>query len=291
MTSGQLASELEVSKRQIMRDIEKLRDAGFPIESCREGYFVPKDALPAKLSLTGEEKFTLAAGLQMIIDTKDPSLGRVASRLLEKISGNNGNADNFPHLLKPRVRDLEEVKKIERLRLAVDMRKRITFSYNKPDGKDGDKVRTVEPCALFFKRHAYYLVAKPLEGDDGFRMFRVSRMKRLKLTREAFTRAAFDLHGYLEDAFELIVSGPVEDVELRFSARVAPFVKELVWHPRQAMKTSPDGSLTYSVRVSVNHEIVRWILGWGADCKVAKPLVLSDMVTDEIAKMSKNYNG
>ncbi len=288
MTAGQLASELEVSKRQIIRDIEKLRDAGFPIESCREGYFIPKDALPAKLSLTGEEKFTLAAGLQMIVDTKDPSLGRVASRLLAKIAG---NTDNFPHLLKPSVRDLEEVKKIERLRLAVDMRKQITFSYNKPDGEDGDKVRTVEPYALFFKRHAYYLVAKPLEGDGGFRMFRASRMRRLKLTREAFTRAAFDLHGYLEDAFELVVSGPVEDVELRFSARVAPFVKELVWHPRQAMKTSSGGSLTYSVRVSVNHEIVRWILGWGADCKVAKPLVLRDMVANEIAKMNRVYNG
>ncbi|MEZ4813519.1 MAG: WYL domain-containing protein [Caldisericia bacterium] len=95
----------------------------------------------------------------------------------------------------------------------------------------------------------------------------------------------------MEPAFELNASGQVSEVELRFSAKVAPFISELIWHPSQRVsKKNSDGSITLTMRVAINEEIVRWILGYGSECAVIRPAVLIDMLKNHLYSLKQYYN-
>lgn len=285
-TARVLAEEFEISPRQVMRDIDKLRDAGWPIVSNHSGYSISHPSPVSSMALSGEEKFIIATGLQMIIDRKDPSLSKSAQRIYNKLMGED-YAEGSYHLRKSEI-DGNDIKKIERLRVAVDMVKMIKSSYNRP-GTEKEYERLVKPYAVFFKRHSYYLVATPFDKDV-FRMYRVSRITDLALTRDTFKKIDFNLKEYLEDAFELVVSGPVEEVELLFNSQVRAYVTELVWHPRQTLTINEDESVNFKLRVSVNSEILRWILSFGDDCIVIKPASLREMVFEASRKMMKTYS-
>lgn len=284
-TAKELSKEFEVSARQIMRDVDKLRDAGWPITSDRSGYSLSQPSPISNLALSGEERFIIATGLQMIVDRKDPSLSRSAMRIYSKLMGEEYLEGSY-HLKSTRV-DGDDIKKIERLRVAVDMVKMVKFIYARPGGEQ-DYERLVKPYAVFFKRHSYYLVGTPFDKDV-FRMYRVSRIKNLTLSRESFKKLDFNLKDYLEDAFDLVVSGQVEEVELLFSNKVQVYITELVWHPRQVLIINEDGSVSFKLRVCVNSEILRWILSFGEDCIVIKPESLKEMIVDVSKKMLENY--
>lgn len=288
--ADKLSCQLEVSRRTVIRDIHSLKDAGVAIESTRQGYKLVSSDIQSKLSLSGEERFTLLAGLQLLIDTKDPSLQVVASRVAEKLfDGVDLNTTMIPSLKRTQVESGREISKIRRLRMAVGMRKAITFYYQKPNQDSKPEKREIEPLAVFFRRHAYYIVGRRCDTAD-LRTYRVSRITKLNITRKTFKKDNFSLSEYLHNAFEFNTDGPIMDVEILFAPDVAQFVKELVWHPRQKVETNSDGSVVFSLRVAVNSEIVRWILGYGDSCIVKEPELLRELVKEQIELMKKNYS-
>jgi len=288
--ADRLSCQLEISRRTVIRDIHSLKDAGVAIESSGKGYRLVSSDIQSKLSLSGEDKFTLLAGLQLLIDTKDPSLQVVASRLATRLIDNHTNIAMIPSIKRAQVETGKVVSKLRRLRMAVWMRKAITFYYQKPSqGSDPEK-RELEPLAVFFRRHAYYVVGRKCDTSD-LRTYRVSRISRLKVTRITFKKDDFNLGEYLQNAFEFNTDGPIMDVEILFLPEVAQFVKELVWHPRQKIEVNSDGSVMFSLRVAVNSEIVRWILGYGSSCIVKKPQLLIDLVKEQVDLMKENYLG
>jgi predicted DNA-binding transcriptional regulator YafY len=288
ITANELARELEVSSRTIIRDIQSLKDAGAPILSTPEGYKLEEASWISSLSMSGEEKFVMLAGLQMVVQSKDPSLQRIASRLTEKLLGGTNILGTTPVLSGPTHHEEENLKKVRRLRVAVDMRKWVTFNYVKPNSSKAE-FKDIRPLAVFFRRHAFYLVGFPKELEQP-RMYRINRIKNLAIQKESFKSVDFDIQSYLDDAFEFFASGPVEEVVIMFDKSVAPFISELVWHPRQKLEPLPDGSLRFSLKVSINQEIVRWILQYGGECEVISPKILRDMVKEQAVRMSHIYN-
>lgn len=288
MKASDLASELEVSARTIIRGVQSLKDAGAPIISTSEGYKLEEVGWVSNLSMSGEEKFVMLAGLQMVIQSKDPSLQRIANRLIEKLVGGTNIIGTTPVLAGPTHQEDENLKKVRRLRVAVDMKKWVTFNYNKPHSLEAD-FKEIRPLAVFFRRHAFYLVGFPKDLDEP-RMYRINRIQNLAMMKESFRAVGFDIQTYLDDAFEFFASGPVEEVVIRFDKSVAPFISELVWHPRQKLTPLPDGGLKFELRVSINQEIVRWILQYGGECEVLSPKILRDMVKEQAVRMSHIYN-
>ena len=288
VTASELASELEVSSRTIIRDVQSLKDAGAPIISTAEGYKLEEASWISNLSMSGEEKFVMLAGLQMVVQSKDPSLQRIARRLTEKLLGGTNIVGTAPVLAGPVHQEDENLKKVRRLRVAVDMKKWVFFNYMKPNSKEAE-AKEIRPLAVFFRRHAFYLVGFPKELEEP-RMYRINRIQNLAIQKESFKSVSFDIKSYLEDAFEFFASGPVEEVVIKFDKSVAPFISELVWHPRQRLEPLPDGGLIFRLKVSINQEIVRWILQYGGECEVVSPKILRDMVKEQAVRMSHIYN-
>lgn len=286
LTSAEISGKLEVSRRQIIRDIDKLRDEGFNVRSDMNGYWLETAPDFGSFGLSRFDKFVITTGLGRIIDSKDPSLSRIAREIIEKITNENQQSKEKP-ADELKVVYLNEIKKIQKIRVAIDSATVINFKYERPNKPD-ERLRKVRPCELFFKRHAYYMIAAP-EDSDSLIMYRINRMKDITLTRERFARKPIDLDSHLSNAFEVMITGPVEDVEILFKKSVAPFVSELVWHGTQKIVKNDDGSIIFTARVAINHEILRWVMGYGNECVVTKPDQLRQMVIEQTKLMLEDY--
>jgi predicted DNA-binding transcriptional regulator YafY len=75
--------------------------------------------------------------------------------------------------------------------------------------------------------------------------------------------------------------GTVENVVLRFTPQAAAWVRDERWHHSQQMEALADGGLVLRFHCSINHELVRWLLSFGAGVRVELPDHLRNTLVDE----------
>ena len=85
-------------------------------------------------------------------------------------------------------------------------------------------------------------------------------------------------------------SGPLQRVKLHFHPEAARYVREKVWHPSQALEEQPDASLVLTIAVNHLLEVKRWVLSYGAACRVLEPPELRREVVEEIRRMATAYD-
>jgi predicted DNA-binding transcriptional regulator YafY len=95
---------------------------------------------------------------------------------------------------------------------------------------------------------------------------------------------------YYRDAFGVILDRPPERVVLRFTARVAAYVRARVWHPSEEKVALPDGGVELRMRVT-GRELVRWALEWGPQVEVVAPAWLREAVVAELRGALGRYGG
>src|SRR5690348_10006577 len=85
---GELESRLEVSRRTVRRDIERLRDLGYPIESMSGpagGYRLEAGTAMPPLLLDDEEAIAIAVGLRTAAGASVTGIEETAVRALVKL--------------------------------------------------------------------------------------------------------------------------------------------------------------------------------------------------------------
>ena len=120
LTSAEISNKLEISRRQIIRDIDKLRDEGFNIRSDMNGYWLETAPDLGSFGLSKFDKFVITTGLGRIIDSKDPCLSRIAQEIIEKITNENPQTGREKPVDEFKVVYLNEIKKIQKIRVAID---------------------------------------------------------------------------------------------------------------------------------------------------------------------------
>jgi proteasome accessory factor B len=100
----------------------------------------------------------------------------------------------------------------------------------------------------------------------------------------------FSVDRYLGNAWSLMPQAGLDvAVTVRFSPLVAQNVAEVAWHKTQRLEFRDDGSLDFHVRVSGLSEIVWWILGYGDQAQVLRPVKLRRLVAQRAANMNRLY--
>ncbi len=158
---------------------------------------------------------------------------------------------------------------------------------------DGGVIRIkLCPYRLLFSRHSWYVIGRSSLHREA-RTFNVGRIRDIELLDERFlVPRSFSIEGYLGNAWHLIPeAGPDQDVLIRFSPLVARNVAEVVWHKTQQITRRDDGVLDFHVRVSGLNEISWWILGYGDQAEVIKPVALRRLIADRAGRMVEMYNG
>jgi predicted DNA-binding transcriptional regulator YafY len=154
ITAGQIARRLEISERTVYRDISDLIAAGTPITGeAGVGYRLqPGYDLPP-LMFDRDEIQALVLGARIVRQVGDPALSRAADSILGKVA-NVLPKDLEPLLAETRLFMPNIVKAdgsavaLALAREALIARRRMHFSYTKPDGEESK--RSVRPLGLFF---------------------------------------------------------------------------------------------------------------------------------------------
>jgi predicted DNA-binding transcriptional regulator YafY len=83
---------------------------------------------------------------------------------------------------------------------------------------------------------------------------------------------------------------PMEEVVLIFSAKRSPYLLTKPLHSSQTFKSKfKDGSVSFSLKLRFNNELLALILGFGADVQVIKPAFFREQVKNAAKKMVDIY--
>jgi predicted DNA-binding transcriptional regulator YafY len=180
---AELADRLEVSSRTIRRDVERLRELGYPVESLTGpagGYRLRAGTAMPPLLLDDDEAIAIAVGLRTAARASVTGIEETAVRALVKLE------QVLPAHLRRRVRALQSAmltlpgggptvdpQALTVIATACRDSELIRFAYQ---GRDGvASRREVEPHSLVNLGRRWYLVAWD-RGRGDWRTFRVDRL-------------------------------------------------------------------------------------------------------------------
>jgi predicted DNA-binding transcriptional regulator YafY len=191
---SELADRLEVSPRTLRRDVDRLRELGYPVDASRGvagGYQLQAGAAVPPLLLDDEEAVAIAVGLRSAAAGAVAGLEETSVRALAKV------IQLLPPRLRRRIDALQAVTSpgvfgggptldagvLTTIAMACRGEERLRFDYEPRDGAPA--ARHVEPHRLVSLGRRWYLAAWDLDRGD-WRSFRVDRLRRPVLTGARF---------------------------------------------------------------------------------------------------------
>jgi predicted DNA-binding transcriptional regulator YafY len=192
---GELAERLEVSQRTLRRDIDRLRELGYPVNASRGvagGYQLQAGSALPPLLLDDEEAVAIAVGLRTAAGGAVDGIEETSLRALTKV------VQVMPRRLRRRVEALGSYTvpaawggggpTVDALALTVIAQacrddERLRFGYTARDGTQTQ--RLVEPHRLVSLGRRWYLVAWDVERG-AWRTFRIDRLSGPEVTGARF---------------------------------------------------------------------------------------------------------
>ncbi|MFC8871179.1 helix-turn-helix transcriptional regulator [Streptomyces sp. NPDC057148] len=239
---GELADRLGVSRRTVRRDIDRLRELGYPVQATMGadgGYrLVAGKAMPP-LVLDDEEAVAIAVGLRAGAGHAVEGVDEASVRALAKLE------QVLPSRLRRRVATLQAAttpltsgdgpsiatETLTVMASTVAGQERLRFAYRAADGTESRRV--TEPYRLVSTGRRWYLVAYDLDRED-WRTFRVDRVSEPFATGARFAprelptgsaaeylRRSMQRHGDSYD-IEVAFAAPPEAVAARLPQWLGP---------------------------------------------------------------------
>ena len=219
---AELAERLEVSGRTIRRDVERLRELGYPVDSLTGpagGYRLRAGTAIPPLLLDDDEAIAIAVGLRTAARASVAGIEETSVRALVKLE------QVLPTQLRRRVQALGSAmiapaaggptvdpQHLTAIAAACRDSECLRFAYRSRDG--ADTRREVEPHALVNFGRRWYLVAWDRRRED-WRSFRVDRLARPASTGVRFRGRELPAKDAAAFVNQSIVGAPN-----RFDARV-----------------------------------------------------------------------
>lgn len=236
---AELAERLDVTQRTVRRDVDRLRELGYPVDAAAGkygGYRLAAGAHLPPLLLDDDEAVAVAVGLRYAAEAAIDGIGETAVRALTKIElllpsrlrrRVSALHTNVTSMRRPAESDTIDSEALSVLAAACRDGEHVRFDYLRGDGERS--ARHVEPHQLVIAGRRWYLVAWDTERRD-WRTFRLDRMRAPRSVGGRF--AAHEVPGGDVEAFaaaslgstprheqaRLVIDAPFAEVEpvLRF---------------------------------------------------------------------------
>jgi len=287
---SELADRLEVSHRTLRRDVDRLRQLGYPVESSRGvdgGYELAAGSTMPPLLLDEREAIALAVGLHGAAHSIHTDVAEASVSALAKVVA------MLPANLRGRVQLVGDVTVgarwhggaqgelsadvLGRVAQACRDSVRLRFDYSAADTTASH--RYVEPYRLVALASRWYLVAYDLDRKD-WRTFRVDR-----LSEPEPTRNTFDPRGLPADDLAAYVRGRIQSIRNVHHVEVIAYapierVGEVVGQWATIDATDDPGRTRFTMEVDSLDWPVLALSALGADFEVITPPELAERVRE-----------
>jgi len=189
-TADELGRRLEVTPRTVRRDVNRLRNLGYPVEAVAGpggGYRLGAGGKLPPLLLDDEEALAVALGLRVATTTAVGGLEDASLSAMSKLE------NVLPPRLRKRLEDVSESTistltgsptSVDHASLAttagaIRSRQRLRFTYRDGEGRVSD--RHIEPARLVHTGRRWYLFGFDMDRDD-WRTFRLDRVSKPTVT-------------------------------------------------------------------------------------------------------------
>ena len=263
---SELAERLEVTERTVRRDVDRLRDLGYPVDAtpgADGGYRLAAGAHLPPLVLDDDEAVAVAVGLRSaagaaisgIEETSLQALAKIEQLLPDRLRRRVSAISSSVTAMRWSTSDTQVIDSDALAVLASACRdhEEVRFDYRRRDGEDSR--RLVEPHQMVTAGRRWYLVAWDLRRDD-WRTFRLDRLNDAARAGRRFTPREIP-GGDAADFVATSLSSIPREIEalLAVGAPYTHIEDVLSWTEHSLVETEPDACV-----VRLRTENLDWLV-------------------------------
>ncbi|HEU5479748.1 MAG TPA: WYL domain-containing protein [Candidatus Tumulicola sp.] len=286
------------STRSLRRYLAILADAGFPWYFDRPGnaYRFAGGYSLKRLDLSNGELFGLVA-LRSLGASIGGAIGSSIDEVTEKLVGTAGRsakarvASHTPVAFR-----LSEIRLDEQgerafalLSSAERAARSVQFAYNDKNGNRS--VRTIDPYGFIINAGRVYCIGYD-HGRRDKRTFAIDNVSDPDVLAKTFVKPeGFRIEEYAAGSISGVLHGSeTTAVRVRFDSRVAKAAIAARVVAERQVERRDDGSAEITYRVNDVDELVRWILGWGAQAEILDPPAARSRIATLTREVALKYN-
>ncbi|MFY7928689.1 MAG: helix-turn-helix transcriptional regulator [Oligoflexus sp.] len=294
---------VEVTERTVYRDLEGLKEAGFPLEvkgTNTEGANRWTSEKTTRISdylvLNAREVLALFMARKLLTPLKETPFYEDLETTFAKIEGKLGS--KMQSYLEELEGDLHfepgprwglglDPEVVETCRTALLERQMLEVEYFSVH-KQERSTRVLGPHVMYFAKGSLYLLARDM-GDQVIKTFAMPRISRAAMLDQAFTEAPIDPAQFFENSFGVFRGKETHRIELIFTEPVATYVRERRWHASQRVTVLSQRSIRLELDCAITPELIQWILGFGAHVQIMGPQELRDQAIGAASLFIQNH--
>lgn len=282
VSARELAERFEVTTRTIYRDVESLSEAGIPVYMTKGrngGLSMMPEFILDKTVLTQREKDEVLSALAGLSVTGQNEAGGALNKLASLFGGSGYNwiEADFSGWSWAR----EQKDSFSLLKEAILSRRVLSFEYF---GSTGEKTsRIVEPLKLIFRGQSWYLYAFCRKRDSE-RFFKLSRMERIAVQNESFSRTVPERVMTKEQS-----GTEFEMLHVRFRAFAPISFRIFDEYPHHSIHEEGNGNLVVETMMPKGDWLHSYFLSFGANVEIMEPVELREEIRHIIDDMRLRY--
>ncbi|GAA4839055.1 WYL domain-containing protein [Algivirga pacifica] len=291
--------DVNVSKRSVQLDIQMMRSdkLGYnaPIVVYNKKYYRYEDENYSitDIPLTGSDMNVLSETVEMLKQFKDFSLfselGGIIQKLEDKIYVEKTRQEPIIHLDKNE--NLKGLEHLDILYQAILKELCLRITYQSFTAKEPSDVPFI-PYLLKEFNNRWFLIGRRKLGGPVVTLA-LDRMLEIGYDlQRTYDREGFDGEEYFKNTIGVTVLNEeqLKEVHLKLDAYNAPYaLTKPIHHSQKVVEELEDGSVVISVKVHLNFEFDRMILGFGEGIEVLKPRILRKRVQRKLMRAMEQY--
>ncbi len=295
------AKELDVSKRTIERDIEKMRyELGAEIRYNRKfekyEYLGDSVTLPAGWLNENEIAVILIAERALRMYTQTPfsdDIHPAFNKMLNPVK----HKQDMMESIRDKCRSVYFHRPFEfynglrnefsKILNAIMNRKRVSFKY--PSKKDGRMIkREVEPYSVVNNNGEWQVIARSVKQRriKTFALRKISEPRGVDFFYDI--PGDYDVRDYIYHPFENFRGDGLRDIELNIEPPASKRIGEVLWHESQVLRSGKeDDSINLKMRCCVNNALIDWVFSMQECVEVVKPEELRAVINKKARAMAE----
>jgi predicted DNA-binding transcriptional regulator YafY len=292
---SELADVLETNPRNIPEYVEELRNCGYEIKTVHGrygGYLLERNGTFPALKLSDSEREGLMSGYEYLLARNDfmekADYGKAMGKITAAIMSRDTMADNT--LIANRFPLAMPQEELEGRYLAIQQcianKTVLEIEYLSLDNEVSK--RAIHPYKLYMYNNAWFVLGFD-ENKGDIRYFKINRIDKYTVqTRKFRVLLTYNESDYL-DEYGMKQNGEWYPIKLKLTGNYSMLVKERIYGKDQKIEEVDEKSTILSCKMQNKDNVLKFVLGFGADCEVLEPEWLKDKVVEALDKTKKRY--